>query len=183
MDWYPDRTIVFLWTVLGIVLSFIGIALFALVYAVSRGSSTATVELSGLDLMLGLMIFVALVVVLLVLHEWLHGLAMSGYGAKPEYGAGVLYKVMPYFFCTAPGHKFTKQQFAVVSAAPAVMISLVGALCVALVPLGGWLVIPLGIHLAGCIGDFWFLGMISRQPQGTLIEDLRTGTRFHRPAT
>ena len=62
------------------------------------------------------------------------------------------------------------------------MISLVGAVCVAFVPYGGWLVIPLGFHLGGCVGDLWFLGMIARQPQGTVIEDLRTGVRFHRPA-
>lgn len=180
-DWEPERRVLILWTVLSGALTLVGVALFAAAYAVPHGVDTATVELSGLEAVTAPLITAAFVAILVSLHEWLHGLAMSRYGARPEYGFGVWHRFLPYFYCTAPGYKFTRRQFAVVSAAPAVAISLLGAFCVALVPQGGWLVAPLGFHLGGCIGDFWFLGMIARQPRGTLLEDTRTGVRFHRP--
>ena len=117
-----------------------------------------------------------------VLHELLHGLAMSRYGARPTYGAGIYHKVLPYLYCTANGHRFTRTQFAVVCVAPVVLISFFGAFCVAFISYGSWLIVPLGIHLAGCIGDFWMLALAYRQPRGTLFEDLKTGVRILRPA-
>lgn len=166
-----------LWTVLGTALMVLGTILFTVIYAATHGG-----EAGGVIGPLGIAITMLLVLALLVLHEWIHGLAMRRYDARPEYGAGVLNKFLPYFYCTAPSHEFTRAQFAVVSAAPMVIISLVGALCVAFAPFGGWLVVPLGAHLGGCIGDLWFLGILSRHPRGTLLEDLKTGVRFHYPA-
>jgi hypothetical protein len=178
--WQPGRRVVILWTTSSAALTLAGVALFALIYTIPRGG--VTVELAGLETVVAPLVFLAVLAVLLPLHERIHGLAMTRYGARPEYGAGVWYGFLPYLCCTAPGHKFTKRQFAVVSAAPGVVISLVGAFCVAFVPYGGWLVAPLGFHLGGCIGDLWFLGLVARQPRGTLLEDTRTGVRFHRPA-
>jgi hypothetical protein len=100
---------------------------------------------------------------------------MRRYGARPTYGGGVYEKITPYLYCTSPGHRFTRSQFAVVAAAPLVIISLIGALCVAFVPYGGWLAVPLGIHLGGCVGDLWVLGILARLPKGTTLEDLVTG--------
>ena len=38
---------------------------------------------------------------------------------------------------------------------------------------------PLALHLAGCVGDFWLATLALRQPPGALFEDLKTGIRFH----
>ncbi len=164
------------WNVLGIALSLVGMVLFSAIYALTHGGE-AGARLDPLVLLISTVIFV----VLLVVHEWSHGLAMRWYGARPKYGAGLYKNVMPYLSCTAPGRRFTRAQFAAVSAAPLVVISLVGALCVAFVPLGGWLTVPVGAHLGGCIGDIWFLGIMARLPRGTLLEDLVTGMRIMRP--
>jgi hypothetical protein len=45
-------------------------------------------------------------------------------------------------------------------------------------PLGGWLVVPLGLHLGGCIGDFWLTALVLCKPAGTLVEDRKTGVHF-----
>lgn len=177
-SWQPGRWTLILWTILGFVpLPLFGIGVFALVYATTHGGEAGGI-VGGSAVLLTLL----LTLLLIVPHEWLHGLVMRRCGARPKYGAGTFNKVFPYFYCTAPGHKFTRSQFAVISAAPAVVISLVGALCVAFVPLGGWLVAPLGFHLGGCVADLWFLGLLARQPKGTLFEDFETSVRFHRPA-
>ena len=61
---------------------------------------------------------------------------MRRFGGKPSYGGGVMYGILPYFYCTSTGTRFTKTQFAVVSAVPMVAISLISALLVAFVPYG-----------------------------------------------
>ena len=162
-----------------IVLPVTGIVVFALIYSITHRGEIRF-EGGGLAGLIPVVVF-PLVLVLLPVHEWIHGLAMRRFGASPSYGAMMLYGMVPCFYCTSPGHRFTRSQFAVVSAAPLLAISLVGGLCVALVPYGGWLVLPLGFHLGGCVGDLWFLGIIAIQPRGTLLEDTMTGVRLHRP--
>ena len=176
-DWHPSREVILAWSILGVVLSLAGIISFAATYAFARGEDGGTVEIS----LLALVVPTLVVFVLLGVHEWVHGLTMACFGARPQYGAGLFGHVMPYVYCTSPGHGFTRTQFAAISAAPLAIISSVGAVCVAFVPLGGWLVIPLGVHLGGCIGDIWLLGIIARLPRNTVLEDLATGVRIVRP--
>jgi hypothetical protein len=176
-DWHPSREVVLAWSIMGVALSLAGIILFAATYAFARGEGGGTIEIS----LMALVVPTLVVFVLLGAHEWIHGLTMACLGARPQYGAGLYKHVMPYFYCTSPGHGFTRAQFAAVSAAPLVLVSSAGALSVAFVPLGGWLVVPLGVHLGGCIGDIWFLGIIARLPQGTVLENLATGVRIMRP--
>jgi len=162
--------------VLGTVLIVVGLGLFSAASAVRGGEASITI--SGADLGLSL---IALAV-LLVLHELIHGWTMRRYGARPTYGTGVLGRVMPYFYCTAAGFRFTRRQFVVVSLAPAVLISVAGVLALALAgDTADWLVLALATHLGGCIGDFWGTILALRQPPGTTYEDIKTGIRFHPP--
>jgi hypothetical protein len=48
-------------------------------------------------------------------------------------------------------------------------------------PFGAWLVVPLGLHFGGAVGDLWATGLMLSQPRGTLIEDTTTGVIFHHP--
>lgn len=154
-EWKPGAVVLTLWSVLGIVLSVIGVFAFTVPYALARGQSVFDLQASvGLG---GLMVTSAIFFLSLMLHEWVHGLAMRRFGGEPSYGRGMIYGILPYFYCTSTGTKFTKAQFTIVSAAPMVALSLIGALIVARVPYGGWFVVPLGLHLGGCIGDLWFL--------------------------
>jgi hypothetical protein len=163
-------------------LTLLGVVLFVVSYAASRGLNAFRLELSEFEGAVAPLLIIAVLVVLVVAHEWLHGLTMRRLGARPAYGVGTFGRVLPiYAYCTTPGHRFTRAQFAMVSAAPMLIISLVGALLVAYLSLGGWLVVPLALHLGGCIGDLWIAGMLLLQPGGTVVEDLRTGVRFHRP--
>jgi hypothetical protein len=179
VEWRPSSGVVALWVVLSSVLAIAGVFLFAALYAVARQENT--VSGAGLELLAMVAGVVLLTAAVMVLHEWVHGLVMRRFGARPEYGAGVMYRFMPYLYCTASGHEFTRGQFIAITAAPALVISALGALWVSLLPYGGWLVVPLGLHLGGCVGDLWVLGVLLRQPAGTLVEDTRTGMRLLRP--
>jgi hypothetical protein len=95
----------------------------------------------------------------------------------------MLHKVLPVFYCTTPGHLFARWQFAVFALAPLVGISLVGVLAIVLSPWGLWIVFPLAINFGGAVGDLWFIGLLLRQPGGTLVEDRREGVVFHYPSS
>jgi hypothetical protein len=165
-----------LWQVVGTGLFFLGIGLFA---AVNGGEGA--VAIAGWGAIGAFATTLALLLLLMVLHEAVHGAVMRRCGATPTYGVGVMYRLLPYFYCTAVGFRFSRRQFIAVSLAPLLAVSLLGALVVAVAPGGEWLVIPLAAHLGGCIGDLWGTALTLRQPPGTLVEDLKTGMRFYRP--
>lgn len=177
-DWQPTSAVSAIWMVLGTVLIGVGLAIFSGL-AAWRGSGEASVSITGLGLVLSLVAVAAL----LVLHELIHGGAIRRYGARPTYGAGAFGKLMPYFYCTAAGFRFTRRQFVVISLAPAVLVSVAGALTIALVGhAADWLILALAMHLGGCIGDFWGTVLTLRHPPGTMIEDIKTGIRFFPPS-
>jgi len=177
-EWTLGFGIGIIWNVLGSVLAVVGAATFLEVYNLTHpvvrgivlniGAGFGPILLTGMLLLL-----------LIAAHELVHGLTMRLFGGRPRYGVGAMGKILPYFYCTAEGERFTRAQFAAVALAPMLALSLLGGLAVAYLPYGGWLVLPLGLHLGRCIGDFWVLGVVLMQPRGTLIEDMKTGVRFH----
>lgn len=176
--WMPSRAEMFRWTVYGIALFILGVMAFATVWAWRWGD--AEFELAGSELLLGVIVTVVISFGLLALHEWLHGVAMGRYGATPQYGATMVAKLMPAFYCTSPGALFTRRQFVVISLTPFVVISV---LCVAVLLLGrwsGWLVVPAAFHLSGCIGDFTMAAKVARLDAGTKVEDQISGLRIYR---
>ncbi len=178
-DWSPGFGISIVWNILGTLITILGTLTFLEIHRAARLATTDQ-TLNGREFILAAAVTAVLVLALVAIHELLHGLAMRLFGARPSYGVGATARVFPYFYCTAFGHRFTKSEFSVVALAPAVLITAIGTLVVAFAPHGGWFVVPLGIHLGGCIGDIWLLSLALQQPPGTAIEDLKTGVRFHR---
>jgi len=88
--------------------------------------------------------------------------------------------IFPALYTTAPGHVFSRAQYLAVAVAPGVALSALGFLA-CFSPVGGYLVIPLAVHLSGCVGDAAATQRLLRQPAGTGCEDLRDGIRFHQP--
>jgi hypothetical protein len=163
------------WNIVAIILTAIGLPLFALPTVLHVGSGGARFQIGLADVLL----VVALTAVLLVIHEAIHGLVMLAFGARPTFGVVLVGKSLPALYATAAGHRFSRAQYLTVAAAPAVAISVVGfLLCFEL--WGGYLIVPLAIHLGGCVGDGFATWRVLRAPLGTEFEDLRDGIRFHR---
>lgn len=114
--------------------------------------------------------------VVLVPHEWLHGLAIQYYGGEARYGVGVAHFVLPYAYATTE-HEFTRDQFVVVLLAPLVVLTLVGV-PVLLVFEWGWLVVPLTLNAAGAVGDLWMTLMVLGAPAHARIVDHEGGVRI-----
>jgi Putative zincin peptidase len=157
------------------------------VVALVAGCVAFVIAFGGKDGMItfdpvGLLVALGLIIVSVVAHEGVHGLAIIAYRGRPTFGSGMAGKLLPYFYCTAPGQRFSIAQYAVVALAPTVVINvaLVGGL---LSSVPGWFVLPFAVHMAGCIGD-WFLVVLAwRAPRGSLVEDMKDGLIIHKPAT
>jgi len=177
VDWLPDTAAAVAWNVAGLVITVAGLALFALPVLIRSGSGpgSGSIEFGLVDVLL----VAILSVVVLPVHEALHGLVMLGFGVRPTFGVMMVGHVMPALYTTAIGHEFTRAQYLVVAAGPMVVISVVGFLAT-FAPWGGLLVVPLALHLGGCVGDLAAVRRTLREAPTTTCEDMRDGVRFRR---
>lgn len=130
----------------------------------------------GVSTILGLILLVGMV----VLHELLHGLAITFYGYKAKYGVK-LHKGVVY--ATAEGSLFWRYQYIGVCLAPLLGITLlvlIGSLFVS-ESLGLWLMLIGALNAAGAIGDLWMVRFALRYPANTLIRDEADGMRIFAP--
>lgn len=176
-DWTASASAQVGMNVLGLGLVVIGIGAYGAVYSAVRGSGS--VEVSGVETLLGLGVTLVVTLVLMVLHEFTHGMVVRRFGGVPTYGAMMMGKVMPVLYCTSEGQQFTRGQFLVILLAPLVVLGLACAVLVAVLPWGGWLVLPAAVHLGGCVGDLWMAAVVLRLPSDTRVEDRKAGMRFH----
>jgi hypothetical protein len=122
-------------------------------------------------------------VVLTVLQLAVQGLAMLVAGARPEFGGGMLGKLQPYLYITAPGHRFTRRDYLVVALLPTAVVGLLGAVLVWWwAPFVAGVVLAIALFLSGCVPAWWVSAVVLRQPEGSTYEDLRLGVRVHLPA-
>lgn len=119
----------------------------------------------------------------LVVHEAVHGLVMARYGARPQFGVGMMQGTVPYAYATSPGFRYTRRQFWWVAMMPTLVVNALLAVLVFTLPWGPYLVLPAAFHLSGCIGDWMILRMVAEHPEGTLVEDTREGVILHVPPT
>lgn len=110
----------------------------------------------------------ALVLGVLPLHEWVHGLAIARCGHRPRYG--IRWAVL---FATSDGALFRRNEFVRIALAPLLWISLLGLALILLLPAGlaSWIALGVAINAAGAIGDLWMTAAVLRYPASTLIRD------------
>jgi hypothetical protein len=123
----------------------------------------------------------AAILITIVLHEWLHGMTMKLFGAKPQYG--FKWKQL-LFYATCPGHAFQRNQYIAVALAPLVVLTIVFILGMWLLSGTGWVAL-LGIcgvlNASGAIGDIWMSGIALRYPPTAYIVDEQDGMRVFLP--
>lgn len=144
-----------------------------------------TVARGPVDIAFGLidvLVVTVLCVVVIVVHELTHGLVMLLLGERPRFGFVRMAGSIPAFFATpARPVRFTRSQYLTIALAPLVVVNLVTAGLVLVAPVGWWFVLPLALHLSGCVGDLWAARVALAQPAGASFEDLRDGLRVFPP--
>ncbi len=125
--------------------------------------------------------WLALAVILLVvlpLHELIHGLVIAGLGQRVRYGAklskGVLY-------ATAENALFRRNEYLLVALAPFVVMTLavMGLMLVAPQWLAYYLAIAAVLNAGGAVGDLYAVGVVLRYPPQTLVRDEADGFRLY----
>lgn len=153
----------------------VGLPVFALPSVLRAGGAGVAFQISLLDVL----VVLAVTAILVAAHEAIHAVVMFLFGARPRFGTVLVGGIMPAVYTTAEGHRFSRGQYLAVGAAPAVVITLLGFLA-CFGPWGGYLIVPLAVHLGGCVGDGFAVWRVLREPPRTKCEDLKDGIRFHR---
>ena len=126
---------------------------------------------------IGLLILMGTYIVLIIIHELIHGAFFKLFDPKGKvkfgFKNGVAYATSPHSF-------YSKGKFAIILLAPFLGIS-VGLF---LFYLFGWLTASLFIliaaaHAASCVGDFYFLFLIVKAPANSCVEDTEVGLNIY----
>ncbi len=118
-----------------------------------------------------------MVIGILFVHEWLHGLAIRYYGHRPTYGVKWSHigkiKVPLAFYATSGGGYFRRDAFNVIALTPLVVITLVGALLYPLIPFSAYIPLTtlLIVNGTGAVGDVWMWWNVRRYPAHALVYD------------
>lgn len=121
--------------------------------------------------------FVILATIIVLPHEWIHGLLIRYYGGEPRYGVGLAYFILPFAYATTD-HRFARDQYIVVLLAPLVGMTLVGVPVMILFD-WGWLVLPLAANAGGAIGDLWMTLTLLGFPSRVSVEDHKSGFKIY----
>jgi hypothetical protein len=111
---------------------------------------------------------IVLIIAVLPLHEWIHGLAIRRFGHTPRYG--IKWSVL---FATSDGAYFRRNEFVQIALAPLVVISLAGIGLTWVFPLGiaEWVALAVAVNAAGAIGDIWMTAVILSYDKSVLVQD------------
>ncbi len=117
-----------------------------------------------------LVLFILAMLVVIVVHEAIHGLAAALLGAKPSFGLG------PGFAYTTFREPMSKLRYLIVGLSPLVVITAATVAAAVIWPeIAGWMIVIGTINASGAIGDLWMAARILRAPKNALFFDLADG--------
>jgi hypothetical protein len=126
------------------------------------------------SIILWLLINIIAYIIVLPLHEAIHGLAFAFWGGKPYFGT----KLPLALYCGAKNQLFHRDQYLVVGLAPLVVITLAGIVFTLLAPGAASYILFATIgNVSGAAGDLMVALRLLRQSPHVLIEDTETGYR------
>ena len=112
-------------------------------------------------------------VLVLVVHEALHGVGYLMFGGRPRFGAGIK-GAAPYFYATCQGQRFGWGQFLVIGTLPLVVIDVVAIGLAWYSPLAVAAMLAFALNTAAAVGDLWIIALILQTPRSTLFESTHT---------
>lgn len=153
-------------SILGLLLVPVWMVIFSFLVSLLSGQD----EISGTISIVNVIVGLAFIVILVVVHEIIHGLAVLASGKMPSFGAG------PGFFYTTCHEPLSWRAYMAVVLAPVIVIN-GGALIISIVWPGaaGWMLFLSTVNTMGAGGDIWMFVRILSAPRTGLIMDLASG--------
>jgi hypothetical protein len=112
--------------------------------------------------------------VILPVHELIHGLAFLLWGGKPFFGAKLPFAL----YCGARQQIFPRNYYLVVGLAPLVIITIAALILTLFFPLlASYTLFANLSNFSGAVGDVWVASRIAQQPAHILVEDTDAGYR------
>ena len=109
-------------------------------------------------------------VLVLIVHEALHGVGFLIFGGRPKFGAGIKGGA-PYLFATCPGRRFSWGRTVVIGALPLVIIDLATLALAGYSPLVVPAMLAFAFNTAGAVADLWMITVILQTPRTAMFED------------
>ncbi len=113
-------------------------------------------------------------ILILPIHELIHGAAFALWGGKPYFGTKLPYAL----YCGAKQQLFRCNQYLVVGLAPLVLITLAGIIFTIVSPaLASYTIFATVGNVAGAAGDVLVAWRLLQLPDSVLVEDTEAGYR------
>lgn len=122
----------------------------------------------------------AALLIVLPLHELIHGVAIQLCGHRARYGMNLSKGVL---YATADQALFRRNEYLLVALLPLVVITLLGMALLLMV--SEWLVTAVSVavivNAGGAIGDLWAAAIVRRSPPEALVRDEEDSFRVYMP--
>ena len=144
------------------------------------GAQAFSLNWSGVQLLFTILIAVAIMFVVLVLHEAVHGLGfLLLAGVKPVFAFKGFYA-----YAAAPGVYISRNRYIWIGIAPLVVLSLAALGLLMIVPPEAILAVILAAVMngSGAVGDLWVVLVLLRQPAKALALDQGDHIQIYVPA-
>jgi Putative zincin peptidase len=113
-------------------------------------------------------------IIILPIHEAIHGLAFAFWGGRPHFGT----KLPLALYCGAKDQIFRRNQYLVVGLAPLIVITIACIVLTVFSPvLAAYTLLASAGNCSGAAGDVWVAVRLWRLPKHVLVEDTETGYR------
>ncbi len=135
---------------------------------------TFDLHLTFTSVLLWLVINIVGSLVILPVHELIHGLMFLLWGGKPFFGAKLPFAL----YCGARQQIFPRSYYLVVGLAPLVVITIAALFLTIFFPvLASYTLFANLSNFSGAVGDVWVATRIAQQPAHILVEDTDAGYR------
>jgi hypothetical protein len=128
-----------------------------------------------------LLIFFIGIPIVLALHEFVHGVMMRSFGARPRYG---FWKKGLMFYAKSPGYAFKRNSYTLIVLAPLLSLSVLICLGIFLLASNSivWVLALWAIvNASAANADVWITALVLRYPRSAYIIDEQDGMRILLP--
>jgi hypothetical protein len=143
----------------------LGLVLFVASIAVYAALARQSLASAPFPVLLTVVTFILVVPI----HETLHGVGFMIFGGHPKFGAGIRGGA-PYFFATCPGKRFSWGRTVIIGVLPLVAIDVAALALAGYSPLVVPAMLAFGLNIAGAVADLWIIAVILQTPRSASFE-------------